>query len=552
MMNFGPLSNHSLNNNMTTSPQLHIPSNSNDTPPIPDTNKYMLQFIYLHATDFRKGPILIHKPGKYILQVSVQDIDWSDQQSTHDYLEAIMIKCNNVEIDLNGNSLSFSETMLALNPEIALIRVDPKLSHVYIKISNGTLGRSAYGVIIPNTQNARIMNVNFRSFSRAAVVLPGCRTPLLDNTVFSSHDHVIKTTPLYEIFVRSVLLGEIVLGYFQETVGGDHKYIKELENIVTNARNTLSMGCQEGSDTFDMFVGENDCSYDECAAVVIGVTKMRPASTTGKFNKVRVENFLNRRKEWKGISVNGSLPLRDCLGYLIPWEGVSGDSQVHKTLVDLQLALVACLIGLSTPSTRPWNQETDEVTQVTDLDFRGLPLYGAPLIQLNKADALHSNDLEINNIDFSNSDTRQQWIIGIQGTSGVTFEKLQLKSLTCNKDIDIIHINDDVHKLNIPSAQINNVISKDASISIVSIDTVYSSDLRFDDLSWSNFKSPYVIQPVHHNNENGTPMSFHINATGAEIQEQKTVDSTKEKPPGITFPPVVRPHNLLGTFNSRH
>jgi hypothetical protein len=549
MMNFGALSNHSLNNNMTTTPTFN---SSDNTPTMPDTNKYMLQFIYLHATDFRKGPILIHKPGKYILQVSVQDIDWSDQQSTHDYLEAIMIKCNNVEIDLNGNTLSFSETMLALNPEIALIRVDPKLSHVYIKISNGTLGRTAYGVAISNTQNARIMNVNFRSFSRSAATLPGCRTPLFDNCTFSSHDHVIKTSPLYECYVRNVLLGEIVLGYFQETMGGEHKHIKELESFVTNARNTLSMGCQEGSETFDLFVSDNDCSYDECAAIVIGVTKMRPASTTGKFSKVRIENFLNRRKEWKGISVNGSLPLRDALGYLIPWESVSNNSEtVHKTLADLQLSLVACLIGLPSPSTKPW-VETDELTEVNDLDFRGLPLYGAPLIELTKADALHSNDLEINNIDFSGSDTRQQWIIGIENTTGITFEKLQIKSLKCNKDIDIIHINDDVHKLNVPGAKIEDVISKDASISVVSIDTIYSSSLRFDDLSWTSFKSPYVIQPIHHNNNNGHPISFHINTSDSETVEQKTNDTTKEKPPGITFPPVVRPHNLLGTFNSRH
>lgn len=550
MMNFGALSNHSLNNNMTTTPTF----NSNDNPPSqPDTNKYMLQFIYLHATDFRKGPILIHKPGKYILQVSVQDIDWSDQQSSHDYLEAIMIKCNNVEIDLNGNTLSFSETMLALNPEIALIRVDPKLSHVYIKISNGTLGRTAYGVAISNTQNARIMNVTFRSFSRSAAVLPGCRTPLFDNVVFTSHDHVIKTTPLYECFVRNVLLGEIVLGYFQETMGGDHKYIKELESFVTNARNTLSMGCQEGSETFEFFVSDNDCSYDECAAIVIGVTKMRPASTTGKLSKVRIENFLNRRKEWKGISVNGSLPLRDALGYLIPWESVANnnDISVFKVLADLQLSLVACLIGLSTPSTRPWI-ETDELTEVCDLDFRGLPLYGAPFIELTKADALNSNDLEISNIDFSGSDTRQQWIIGIENTTGITLDKFRLKSLKCNKDIDIIHINDDVHKLNVPSALIEDVSSKDASISIVSIDTIYSSDLRFDDMSWSDLKSPYVIQPIHHNNNNGHPISFHINAKETESVDQKTNDPTKEKPPGITFPPVVRPHNLLGTFNSRH
>ena len=553
-------------------------------PSQPDANRNMMaNFIELSSLDFQNGPILINRPGVYVLKMSVQNIDWSDQQSFHDHTEAIFVRSNNVEINLNGHSLSFSETMLALNPEIAIIRADPKLSRRYLKITNGTLGRAAYGAFVPNTENVRFVNLKVHDFSRAGIVCLGCRMPLYENVDFSSMNNVIKTTPLYECFVRNVFLGNVIQGLFppslnlenEESENGIqlHPLQKRLVEFTQLASDVLQEGTQEGSDSYSLFVKDDLSSYDQISAIVMGGTKMRPNCATGQFKDVTIRDFQTKRSEWKGISLNESPVLRDALGYVIPYCGFDFGSEktvfdkVCAALVSLQLTILSCFNdsfdSIDFKNNHFWNSEVDEVTLIEELDFRGIPLHASPLIQLTKTDAFNSINLTIQNIDFSFSQNKTQWLIYISDAIGVNLEQTIIQGVSCAKDIDVLRLGDNLKKANIKDLQLHSIDSADGTIcGIIKSETSKVEDVHVMDYRCSAINSLYNFQPVHCPNREQQPLSFSINPTSTSQNNSDSTSNTNTSnnstntgasatTKGITFPIIQRPVNLLGTIKSR-
>lgn len=570
--------------------------------PVVETRNLGAKIIELSALNFQDGPILINRPGIYVLTMSVQEIDWSDKQFDHDHLEAIMIRSNNVEINLNGHSISFSQTMVALNPEIAIIRADSRLSRRYLKVSNGTIGRAAYGVFAPNTENVRFMNLKFANFTRGGAVILGCRMPLFDKVDFTSHQNVMKTTPLYEVMSRNLMLANVLLANLESaknhTEGESrdqqkHPLIRLLEEKTQSLNDVLSLGTQEGSELYDLFVHPTgECSYDEIAVLVFGSTKMRPSCSTGQLLNVRIHQISCRREEWSGISVNECVPLRDPLGYIIPWKGVK-ESDANETLItipekvlaELQFTLIACLSV--TPITidsneegqlivpKPW-MDTDEISEFTEIDFRGLPLYSAPLLQFQHSDALSMKDVSVTNIDYSHCMNRTQCIFSIEKSASVSSEGLIIQGIVCNKDIDVVRLRDGVKRFNFVGTQMNDIESTDGTICcFVKMDDAQVESVKIQDFTYRGITSPYMIQPIHAPSSS-QPITIHINPTNEpESSESSSIhgssspfassqnggsthassgassNTDNKMTKGIIFPKIHRPVNKLGVIKSR-
>lgn len=574
--------------------------------------KHNAQIVYIHLNDLRTGPIYINQPGIYQLQVSCQDIDWSNNQASHDYFEAILIRSNNVKINLNGFTLSFSENMLALNPEIALIRVDPRVSHRGLTITNGTLGRTAYSLYVPHTEGVLLQDLQFRQFSRAGVVVAGDKTPLMERVSFDSKDGVIQTSELYECLLRNVFLANVVLGnmmmarkevqklHQNPTIIDDYNNDQEfdvddesqksiLEKLLEHKTNIANKawddGRSEGSSTFHLFYSfqsdeindaslekgqTNSKSYNEIAAIVMDKSSMRAKSTTATLKDVKVTQISSRRKQWKGLCINDSNPLRDPLGYLVPKDGIidqTDDSVCDDTskpfvcLAELQLALLACLYGVEIEqdqlpkfSPRPWSSD-DVITSAYDLDFRGLPLHSSPIVEFRHSDGLKCHDLSITNIDFSETEMKSFKVFSIDSSDGVSIQSPIITDVYCVCDLDLVHLGKNCKNVTINDVIFKDIVSTDGTVCGVGFGEGKINDTKIQRISMTKIQSPFLYHVVYYSSMNRNPLTIIVNPSPKE-DDDSTSDPTKASltqisQNGIVFKPLSRLTNTLGKINHK-
>jgi hypothetical protein len=271
---------------------------------------------------------------------------------------------------------------------------------------------------------------------------------------------------------------------------------------------------------------------------------------------VRIHDIVNKRTEWKGIKYNDVL-LRDALGYLIPFpkklESESIETKTIKGLIRLQTCILSCFQDFY-ENFDPFTNE--ELEEVSELDFRGLPLHSSPLIQCVKSDALTVSGLSIDNIDFSQNENRTQWLFYLSESLGVTIDKINIQGVQSRKDLDVFRIGENVKKLSISDFELHGIDSLEGTIcGIVKADSAKVEDIHIVDYRYSGMNSIYLVQPIHCPNKEQHPISFSINPTQQPTQDSKTMppnSTPTTTPKGITFTTIPRPPvNLLGTIKSR-
>lgn len=160
--------------------------------------------VQLFAKDFRKGPVLIRKPGRYVLQEDVTfrpnakaDLyPTSKQRAAYQpfvlgFFAAIIVLSDDVEIDLNGKLLEQSRehalqqrfyAHICLGPapfvpgtgEANFIRHRDYFAVKRATVHSGRLGRSSHhGILSNDTDRVTLHHLTITDFEIAAIALNG-------------------------------------------------------------------------------------------------------------------------------------------------------------------------------------------------------------------------------------------------------------------------------------------------------------------------------------------------------------------------------------------
>ena len=140
------------------------------------------------ANDGKRVPFsgIIDMPGNYVLQ--------SDLRSPSNDRAAITITASDVTVDLNGLSLTGAGGKLGVG-----IRIDGARG---VRVSNGIISNSAFGVIVMNSSNVVLTNLQI-SGQGLPVVSPPPETGVM---IVQSTNVVVEHNSIYNtglgIFVR--------------------------------------------------------------------------------------------------------------------------------------------------------------------------------------------------------------------------------------------------------------------------------------------------------------------------------------------------------------
>ncbi|MDA0207264.1 MAG: right-handed parallel beta-helix repeat-containing protein [Acidobacteria bacterium] len=140
------------------------------------------------ANDGKRVPFsgIIDSPGNYVLQ--------SDLRSLNNDRAAITITANDVTVDLNGLSLTGAGGKLGVG-----IMINGAQG---VRVSNGMISKSAFGVIVMNSSNVALTNLQIRGEGLPIVSLP----PETGVMIVQSTNVVVEQNSIHNtglgIFVR--------------------------------------------------------------------------------------------------------------------------------------------------------------------------------------------------------------------------------------------------------------------------------------------------------------------------------------------------------------